>query len=224
MEIRTEITIGKKTAQESFGHTTRRAQEQTEWEKRFTLKTGLNFNLYYEKFYPKLVWHMKGFKITDLDAEDLANQAFMKTLDKIETYDPQWEFSTWLFKIATNMALQYKKKQQRDVYVTMEEPTEDEWTPLHSHIQHKLIDDSIDNSEYEARVAAKYKAALREIMNLPEKYRQCIELCDIQGKSYNEIMDLTGYALHTVKNRIFHGRSILGKELNQALQWMNRNI
>lgn len=224
MEIKAEIKICKKTLAESFGQATGRRDKQTEWENRFTLKTGLNFNQYYEKFYPKLVWHMKTFKITDLDAEDLANQAFMKTLDKIDTYDPQYEFSTWLFKIATNMALQYKKRQLKDVYVTMEEPSEDDWTPLHSHIQYKLADDTVDNTEYEERVQTKYKMALKEIMNLPDKYRRFIELCDIEGKSYNEIMEITGHALHTVKNRIFHGRSILGKELNQALEWVNRNV
>jgi DNA-directed RNA polymerase specialized sigma24 family protein len=64
------------------------------YEEKFLQATGKNFNVYYKKFYNKLVYYIKSMSITELDAEELAAMAFMTSLEKIHQYNPEYQYST----------------------------------------------------------------------------------------------------------------------------------
>lgn len=229
MKIEALVEINVPNSNQSKMIKREKPQQQTpirtnSYEKIFQEKTKKDFNEFYKKYYPKLVWKIKSMNITPLDAEDIANQAFMRALDKIDTYDPQWNFSTWLFHIGRNMGYLYKKNQNKHIFIDIESTNEDEWTPLQTHLQHKTIDTSAEDHEYEDRLSKKYKLSLREISHLPEKYKYIIELCDIQGKTYNEIVEITNLPLQTVKNRLFHGRLKLEDSLKEKFKYIQENI
>lgn len=204
---------------------------ETDYEKAFEKKTGKKFNVFYKMYYPKLVWLIRKINIDQLDAEDIANQAFMKSLEKIEMYNPQWHFSTWLFDIGKNMAYQYKKQSARTICV--ESISEDSEVDIDFGSQSGLkfyinaitkVDDSDEKSQYDRVSDRKYKLTLKAISGLKDKYKTVINLCDIQGKSYTEITEITGLPMQTVKNRLHHGRLKLEEELKSKFNWINEHM
>lgn len=198
-------------------------------EEKFKEITGFNFNDYYTKFYPKLVWNIQRMNITELDCEEIANEAFMESLMKIYQYNPVYQYSTWLFTIAKNLAYQYKKNNSKEILIDLAAENTDEdsnYDPIHSYLKHKLdtAEDTFHQTvEYSTKMNVKYKETLKEISKLDVKYRTIIELSDVQGKSYNEICEILGpelgktpeQRLQTVKNRLHHGRLRLEKNLRE---------
>jgi RNA polymerase sigma-70 factor (ECF subfamily) len=179
----------------------------TNYEQIFQEKTGQSFNKFYNKYYTKLVWQLRKLNITDLDAQGLANDAFMQSLEKIEQYNPAYNFSTWLFTVGRNLALQFKKDNSKIILVdTSDNTQEDKAVSGMNYYLNMKIDNSTEVIENQNITLKKYDIALKNIASLDVKYREYIELCDIQGKSYDEICDLLGVELQTVKNRLHHGR------------------
>lgn len=205
------------------------------YEEKFKEITGYDFNVYYAKYYPKLVWNIQGIKITELDCEEIANEAFMESLLKIHQYNPVYQYSTWLFTIAKRLAYQYKKNHAKEILVDLAaENTDDDanYDPIHSYLKHKMdtSEDTIHQTiEYGTKMGVKYKETLKEISKLDVKYRTIIELSDVQGKTYNEICDILGeelgktpeQRLQTVKNRLHHGRLRLEKNLREKFAIIN---
>ena len=190
--------------------------------KQFKEKTGKDFDSYYNTFYPKLIWMVQKMSITSLDAEDIANQAFIRSLEKIDRYNPQFQYSTWVFDIAKKLAYQYKKDQRKTVCV--ERITEDDGMNEDLGSQSALkyyinavtaTDDFEEKSVSERKLSVKYNMTLKAIATLKDKYKEVIKMCDIEGKSYNEIVDQTGLKMQTVKNRIHHGRLKIEETLKE---------
>ena len=204
------------------------------YEQIFFDKTGKNFNEFYDKYYEKLVWSIEKMNLNHIDAEDIANQGFMRALDKIEQYNPEYNFSTWLFDITKKIAFQYMKDSKKMIAVDIngtEDSDNEDYSALNGYIVHKLADDYYHNFENEIQLSKKYTETLREISKLDPKYRTIIELSDIQGKSYNEICEHLGnelgstyeQRLQTVKNRLHHGRKKLEKTLSDKFKHIQKN-
>ena len=204
-------------------------------EEKFKEITGFTFNDYYVKYYPKLVWTIQSINITELDCEEIANEAFMESLLKIHQYKPEYQYSTWLFTIAKRLAYQYKKDKAKEILVDLSAENTDEdsnYDPIHSYLKHKMdtTEDTMQQTiEYNDKLSVKYIETMKEISKLDVKYRTIIELSDIQGKSYNEICDILGdelgktpeQRLQTVKNRLHHGRLRLEKNLREKFAIIN---
>lgn len=197
------------------------------WEQQFLDKTGKDFNIFYAKYYNKLVWIIQRMNINQIDAEDLTNQAFMQALKKIEMYNPQYHFSTWLFDIGKKMAYQYKKdEKKREICVDTSSDGGDEddqnYDPVQRYLKSKM--DSVqDDYNTQHMTSLKYNETLREISKLDPKYRRILELSDIQGKSYNEICQILDIELQTVKNRLHHGRLRLENNLKERFKHIEAN-
>jgi RNA polymerase sigma-70 factor (ECF subfamily) len=203
-------------------------RKKGDFEQAFQEKVGKRFNDFYKSYYPKLVWTIRKINIDTLDAEDIANRAFMKALTEIEKYNPMYNFSTWLFHIAKMMAYQYKKDQAKTICV--ESISEDIDSDLDNNVQMGLqyyinsitkIDSVNYKEEYDRALEKKYNMTLVAISKMKEKYKTVIELCDIQGKSYNDIVEITGLPMQTVKNRLHHGRLKLESELSAKFKRIN---
>ncbi len=139
--------------------------------------------------------------------EDLIQEVFAKAFSNIGSYNNDYAFSTWLYRIATNHAIDYLRKKKLKTLSLNE--------PIQMHEGEMAID--IPDSTYEADKAV-MKRQRKNILqvainNLPEKYRAVIEMRHIEEKSYQEIAELLDLPLGTVKAHIFRARELLYKYL-----------
>lgn len=132
------------------------------------------------------------------EANDLAQEVFIKVYKNLDKYNPEYKFSTWIMRITTNLVIDYrrKKKQETISIDNMDVEPTCETTPEISYI--KKEQSTIVNAA---------------VKNLPDMYRIPIVLYHQQGLSYQEIGDIIGEPLSKVKNRIFRGRKMLKENL-----------
>jgi RNA polymerase sigma factor (sigma-70 family) len=230
VEVNSATKIAKNKAQ-----VVQKPVSELSYEQQFFNKTGKDFNTFYEKYYKKLVWIVQQMNINHIDAEDITNQAFMQALKKIEMYNPQYHFSTWLFDIGKKMAYQYKKdEKKREICVDTSTDGGDEddanYDPVQRYLKSKM--DSVqDDCDTQYMTSLKYNETLREISKLDPKYKRIIELSDIEGKTYNEICDILGselgstpeHRLQTVKNRLHHGRLRIENNVKEKFKLIETN-
>lgn len=195
------------------------------YELQFEEATGKNFNQFYKEYYPKLLWQIKKLKIDHLDADFITTEAFMHSLTQIEKYDSKYAYSTWLFHMAKNIALQHKKKAAKIVLVDSGSDDSDMDSPeagINYYVNNLTkVDDELDNNEYEKKVARKYNLTLKAIAGLKDKYKDIVKLCDVDKKTYLEIVEITGLPMQTVKNRVFHGRNKIIESLKKEFNYIN---
>ena len=145
-------------------------------------------------------------------AEDLAQDSFVKVLNHIDRYRPEFKFSSWIFKIANNVAIDYLRKRQLDT-VSMDGSPHAATAAEVEASSFELADrQETALDELEARELG--TAIERAIARLRPEYRSCIMLRHIEGRSYEEIAATLDLPLGTVKTYIHRARN----ELRAALQ------
>jgi RNA polymerase sigma-70 factor, ECF subfamily len=144
-------------------------------------------------------------------AEDLAQETFVKALNAIESYRPEFKFSSWIFKIANNAAIDHLRRRELDTLSLEGSPQAE--TPEAIEATALQIGDRQESAldEVEAReLGGQIEAAISELR--PE-YRSCILLRHVEGRAYEEIAEILNLPLGTVKTYIHRARN----ELRQAL-------
>ncbi|MDP4086115.1 MAG: RNA polymerase sigma factor SigW [Bacillota bacterium] len=144
------------------------------------------------------------------EAEDIAQEAFIRAFVNIKSYKQEFKFSTWLFRIATNLCIDRLRKKKPDFYLDAEvEGTEGltMYSQVPSNTQ--LPENELESLELQDTVQ-------KGILNLPEKYRTVIILKYIEDLSLNEISEILDMPLGTVKTRIHRGREALRKQLSNV--------
>lgn len=165
----------------------------------------------YERPVFSLVFRM----VRDRDtAEDLAQESFIKVLNHIDRYRPEFKFSSWLFKIANNVAIDHLRKRTVDTvslegsrYAATTAEAESTAIPVASKDQSAL--EEMESKELGGAIE-KAVAALR-----PE-YRACILLRHVEDRSYEEIAATLDLPLGTVKTYIHRARHELRKALEDV--------
>ena len=143
------------------------------------------------------------------DALDLSQEIFLKVFQALDRYNPEYKFSTWLFRIAGNAAIDHLRK-RRPRTVPLETPDPDGPGPL-SAPEYKR---STGLDPYgELRNAERGKAISRAIEELPADFRELIALRHFAGLSYEEIAEVKDMPLGTVKNKLFRARAVLKERL-----------
>jgi RNA polymerase sigma-70 factor (ECF subfamily) len=146
------------------------------------------------------------------EAHDLAQEIFVKVFLALDRYDPKYQFSTWLFRIAQNSAIDALRK-KNIVEVPIARPTEDE----PSGKEREFADAGI--SPYRALKNKQLSAAIdKAVRELPPDYRELIQLRHFAELSYEEIADMKKLPLGTVKNKLFRARNLLKEELDTFLE------
>ena len=143
------------------------------------------------------------------EAVDLAQETFVRVYFAIERYHTDYAFSTYIYRIATNLAISEIRKRKRRTILSLtglfqsdaEDTTEFQPTDNRPLPDKDLIDDE------QGRVIAKAIAAL------PPKYRVPIILRDIEGRTYDEIAEILELGLGTTKSRISRARGLLKEKL-----------
>jgi RNA polymerase sigma-70 factor (ECF subfamily) len=145
-------------------------------------------------------------------AEDLAQDTFIKVLNHIDRYRPEFKFSSWLFKIANNLAIDALRKRQIDTISIDGSPhagtaDEIEATSIQIAAQQESALDELEARELGSSIE-------RAIAGLRPEYRACILLRHVEGRSYEEIAATLDLPLGTVKTYIHRARH----QLREALE------
>jgi len=175
-------------------------------EKLFIERTGKDFSTLYKKYYPKLLYFTSKMCTDPQKAEDIATDSFIIALEKVEKYDKEKaQFSTWIFTIGKNLALQSLKNDKKTISLDVE--YDNEGTTMKDFITEEESDEfSHSVKERKADIMKNH------IYNLKEPYRSVIEMREIKKMSYKSISDILGKNLSTIKSQIRNGRAILVKE------------
>ena len=137
-------------------------------------------------------------------AEDLAQDAFIKVLNHIDKYRPEFKFSSWLFKIANNVAIDHLRRKQLDTVSVSGSPH----ASSQSEVDATSFDIASDDvSPLEALEARELGSSIEKaIGKLRPDYRSCIMLRHVEGRSYEEIAATLDLPLGTVKTYIHRAR------------------
>lgn len=141
------------------------------------------------------------------EAEDMAQEAFIRAYVNIHTFNQDLKFSTWLFRIATNLCIDRIRKKKPDYYLDAEVAGKEGLT------MYSQIPDKTPLPENEVESLELHETIQKEILKLPEKYRSAIVLKYIEELSLNEISEILDLPLGTVKTRIHRGREALRQQL-----------
>ena len=145
-------------------------------------------------------------------AEDLSQDAFIRVLNHLDKYRSEFKLSSWLFKIANNVAIDHLRKRQLDTISMHGSPP----ASTASDIEATSIDlesggenalDEIEAKELGAEIE-------RAIAKLRPEYRSCIMLRHVEGRSYEEIAATLDLPLGTVKTYIHRARHELRESLD----------
>ena len=145
-----------------------------------------------------------------LDAEDLTQETFLRAYLSIHSFQSRASLNTWLFRIATNLCIDYSRKNKKVQAMTSSLSMENEGDE--GETERDIPDVAFDPQ----RMLLNKELGLvlnRALSELPEKLRTVVLLYDIEGLPYDEISGIVGCPLGTVKSRLFNARSTLREKL-----------
>jgi RNA polymerase sigma-70 factor, ECF subfamily len=145
------------------------------------------------------------------DAHDLAQEVFVKVYLALDRYDPKYQFSTWIFRIAQNSAIDaLRKKGVSEISLTRSDDEDggkerefaDVGVSPYRDLKNKELSSAIDQA----------------VDKLPGEYRELIQLRHFAELSYDEIADMKQLPLGTVKNKLFRARNMLKDALGNFVE------
>ncbi|NLG63059.1 MAG: sigma-70 family RNA polymerase sigma factor, partial [Candidatus Cloacimonetes bacterium] len=144
-------------------------------------------------------------------AEDLAQETFIKVLNALDRYDPRYKFSSWIFKIAHNTALDQLRR-KNPVTLSLDGSPH---ARTAAEVEATTLTPASGDENPEEYTASKELGAEieRAIGLLRPEYRTAIVLCHVEGRPYEEIAQIMDVPLGTVKTFIHRARKELMKEL-----------
>ncbi|MCL2834190.1 MAG: sigma-70 family RNA polymerase sigma factor [Treponema sp.] len=154
------------------------------------------------KRYESAVYGMGiGFFRNAEDASDFTQEVFLKIFRSLQRFEGRSRFSTWLYKIAYNTALNSIRR--KNEYRSLAE------------------DDMVPDTDTPERVMLRKvirEAVLESISDLPERFRVCVDLFFFYDRSYQEIEMITGYPVNTVKSHVFRAKKLLRDKLGALME------
>jgi RNA polymerase sigma-70 factor (ECF subfamily) len=146
------------------------------------------------------------------DADDLTIEAFGKAFNRLKQYTPQFAFSTWLFKIASNNAIDFIRKKKNEQFYTGYTTTVNE-----DGGESKYVVKSTDLDPEENYIKKQKTESLKLIVEkLKPKYRQLVEMRYYEELSYEEISEKLKLPIGTVKAQLFRARDFLFQVLKNT--------
>ncbi len=147
------------------------------------------------------------------DAADLTQDAFIKAFQSINRFQGQSAFFTWLYRIAVNGTLNHLQKAKLRRFFSLEKIRDEE--PI-AELLDQLADSG--NSSDRAACLGELQQKLNEAMQkLSIKHRTVVTLFEIDGLSHEEIAEITGTSVGTVRSRLHYAKQLLQAELQSYL-------
>jgi RNA polymerase sigma-70 factor (ECF subfamily) len=141
------------------------------------------------------------------EAEELGQETFVRAYFALRTFKPQYKFSTWLFKIATNLCINHLNKRKRLVHV-------DDYQDDDGLSVWVIPDSRVDGNPELMTERKELQRQIQQAINeLPPAYRSVVILRHLHGLTYQEICDVTELPIGTVKSRLGRGRNRLSRLL-----------
>ena len=182
----------------------------------FQAGTAKAFNILVDRYSERLMHYLYGFLSDRELCEDLLQETFLRLYRNRHSYQPIAKFSTWLYTIAGNLARsEYRQSRRRRMYAIQLVNRDNE--------EYELVipDESFSPDRHtESMLQDKYiQEALDQI---PPNFREVVVLRDVQQLAYDEIAEITGLPLGTVKSRINRGRTRLQELLKDIYPFLTQ--
>src|SRR6266404_91728 len=144
------------------------------------------------------------------DAEDVVQEAFQLAYVHLHDFQGGARFSTWLSRIAINVALMKLRKKARKVEISIDEHSESEDMSFRD-----AVTDLAPNPEEHCLRQERSRILREALAELRPNARRVLELYELEGRSMKEIAERLGISIPAVKARIFHARPKMRRELDQ---------
>ncbi|HED66629.1 MAG TPA: sigma-70 family RNA polymerase sigma factor [Planctomycetes bacterium] len=161
----------------------------------------LSFQLLVERYQGRIFGVVRHYTQSAVEMEDIVQDTFIKAYRKLHTFQHQSSFSTWLYRIAINTALDFLKRAGRNPVRAVEDP-EVVGTPGRAGAPRSIAapDSNLEREEI-ARIT-------HEVLDeLPEIFRSVLILREFEEMAYQDIADLLGISIGTVESRLFRARA-----------------
>ena len=168
------------------------------------------FIVLYTRYNAGVKKHISRYISQKEDVEDICLESFQKAFSQIETYNPEYKFSTWLYRIARNTAFDYLSKQNREMAKMPTTSINEELAEL------KELPAAMHNPEEDIIQQQEYDKWLTNIEKLKDDYRIVAKMNLIDNFGYKEIADALELPLNTVKTKIRRAKAILLKMMDYS--------
>lgn len=169
--------------------------------------------MYQQRIY-NLALHLSG---NASDAQDVAQEAFIRAYRSIGSFRNESDFGTWLHRITVNCWLNHRKKSQRVLLVSIDEPVNSENGTVVREIA------ATDADPLEAAEEREFREEIHSALkSLSPDHRSALVLREIQGYSYEEIASILHCSLGTVKSRINRARAAMRDLLTESFSRRGR--
>lgn len=159
--------------------------------------------------YEKNVYSLAHRLVSDReDAMDITQDVFLKAYQALPRFRGESRFSTWIYRVCVNASLDYLRKRQKLPAYSLDEPL-----LLKESSVTREVEDENGNVETAVETRDLGEAVCSMLKHLETDHRVVITLCDIQGYSYQEISDMLGLSIGTVKSRLHRARNMVRKLL-----------
>lgn len=175
-----------------------------------TAALDLIIDLYTQKLYG----YCNSILKNEADAEEALQDTFIKVYNKIDMFNSATNFNAWIYRIASNTAKDIlRKNKNKSKCISFDKPFEDD---ISSNSIGKCMEvaDNSNNPSSKLQTNEAKSAIMKEISELPELYKEVLLLRHIDDLNYEEIADVLGCRVGTVKSRLFRAREILKEKLN----------
>jgi len=150
------------------------------------------------RYHRGLIQHLFNIVHDQGSAEDLAQEAFIKAFEKIQQYNPDYAFSTWLYKIADNQAYRFLKQQKQSINI--------------DNLEQLLPDTGASPSTLTEQLLRR-SAIQRAVEALPRNYQRVIKMYYWDNLDYAAISDIMDRPIGTVRTWLRRAKKQLGEEL-----------
>ncbi len=179
---------------------------------------GLEFQRIYGEYHPRILRYLTNM-VGEGEAEDLTQEVFVKVSKALEDFRAESKFSTWLYRIATNTAVDKMRTRAFQGDTELGELDDSE------EIEEKAAwaAEEITSSEQLLMQKEMYHCFMDYVKNLPASYRTIVVLAELEEFTNNEIAEILGLNLNVVKARLHRGRTKLIRELRshcKAEDWL----
>ena len=169
---------------------------------------ALSFQVLVQRYENRLFGLARHYAKSRAEVEDLVQETFLKAFRKLDTFQQQSSFYTWLYLIATNTILDALKRRSRNPVQAVEDP--ELLTGSGEALERKTVrpDARLERDEI--------IEITREVLSeLPEIFRTTLVLRELEGHSYQEIAEQLGISIGTVESRLFRARARFKQRLAQ---------
>jgi RNA polymerase sigma-70 factor (ECF subfamily) len=155
--------------------------------------------------YEKGVYNLAYRLVSDReDAMDIVQEVFLKTYQALPRFRGESRFSTWIYRVCVNASLDHLRRKQKTASLSLDEPLSFKESSVT-----REVEDEGESVEDSVETKCMGQAILSTLKDLDPAHRVIVLLSDVQGYSYQEIADILGLSMGTVKSRLHRARNMV---------------